>query len=433
MLKLPILFIKDAARSVKRICREEFKKVNDNSFSELLGISSLIVTMYALRREGAQCVLHIWCNHLNNIAICPKCGAIVITVHEEKKRCIRHLALWGEITFLHFLSRRFKCQECGKIFTEELPFVESHRRQSIAFEESVYEDCLSGTRKKVAEKECLSCSAVKEIFYRQAKAGIKPADAMRTRVLGIDEISLWKRHKQFVLIISDIERKCVQAVLPERTKESLEVWIDNLSALQRKAIRYASIDMWKPYYYAVRNKPPRARIVVDRFHVVKQLNRRISQIRRKIQRNASDEIKQVLKGSRWLLVKNRSELTEKEEGRLREMSDLCPEIRTVYLLKEEFRQIFEKINDRARAERYLRAWKFKALNTGDNFMKKFINTLENQQEQILNYFFERVTNGFVEGMNRAIRIIIRRAFRYRNFESFRLQVLAEHSFPTNPR
>ena len=66
-------------------------------------------------------------------------------------------------------------------------------------------------------------------------------------------------------------------------------------------------------------------------------------------------------------------------------------------------------------------------------MKKFINTLENWQEQILNYFFERVTNGFVEGMNGAIRIIIRRAFGYRNFESFRLQVLAEHSFPTNPR
>ncbi len=76
MLELPILFIKDAARSVKRICREEFKKVNDNSLSELLGISSLIVTMYALRREGVQCVLHIWCNHLNNIAICPKCGAM---------------------------------------------------------------------------------------------------------------------------------------------------------------------------------------------------------------------------------------------------------------------------------------------------------------------------------------------------------------------
>jgi len=421
MLELPILFIKDAAKSVKRICLAEFKEVKDNTLTELLGISSLIVTMYTLRREGAQYVLHVWCAHLDNIAICPRCGAITATVHEEKKRCIRHLAIWGKITFLHFLSRRFKCQECGKIFTEELSFAESHRRQSIAFEELVYESCLSGNRKKIAERECLSQSVVKEIFYRWAKAKIKPGDTIRTRVLGIDEISLKKRHKQFVLIVSDIERKCVQAVLPERTEESLETWIDNLSVEQRKAIRYASIDMWSPYYYAVRKKLPRARIVVDRFHVMKQLNGRISQIRRKIQRNASDEIKQVLKGSRWILVKNRSKFTEKEEKSLQKILSLCPEIRIIYLLKEEFRLIFEKTNDRARAERYLRAWKFKALNTGDNFMKKFVSTLENWWREILNYFFERITNGFVEGMNRAIRIIIRRAFGYRNFESFKLR------------
>ena len=389
--------------------------------------------MYTLRREGAYYVLHVWCTHLNNVAICPKCGAVTLTIHDEKKRCIRHLSLWGKITFLHFLARRFKCQECGQVFTEELPFAEPHRRQSIAFEEQVYESCLSGTRKKVAEKECLSHSVVKEIFYRWAKAKIKRTDMIRTRILGIDEISLKKRHKQFVLIISDIERRCVLAVLPERTKESLETWIDNLSAAQRKAIRYASIDMWKPYYYAVRNKLPRARIVVDRFHVVKQLNGRISQIRSKIQRNSSDEIKQVLKGSRWLLVWNRSELSEKKEESLEKILDLCPEIRKIYLLKEEFRLIFEKVNDRARAEKYLRAWKYKAMNTGDNFMKKFIGTLQNWWGEILNYFIERITNGFVEGMNGAIRIIIRRAFGYRNFESFRLQVLAEHSFPTNPR
>jgi len=72
MLELPILFIKDAARSVKRICQEEFKKVKDNSLTELSGISSLIVTMYTLRREGAQYVLHVMCKHLDNIAICPE-------------------------------------------------------------------------------------------------------------------------------------------------------------------------------------------------------------------------------------------------------------------------------------------------------------------------------------------------------------------------
>lgn len=433
MLELPIHFIKDAARSVNRICAEEFKKVGDNSLTELLGITSLIVTMYALRREGWHYVLHVWCAHLNNVAICPKCGAITFSIHEEKERCIRHLSLWGKITFLHFLARRFKCQECGKVFTEELPFVEPHRRHSIAFERQVYESCLCGTRKAVAEKECLSHSVVKEIFYRWAKSKIKPMETIRTKVLGIDEISLKKRHKQFVLIISDIERKCVLAVLPERSKESLETWIDNLSAEQRKAVRYVSIDMWSPYYYAVRNKLPRAKIVVDRFHVMKQLNWRISQIRSKIQRNGSVEIKELLKGSRWLLVKNRSELTEKNEEDLQKILNLCPEIRKIYLLKEEFRLIFEKTKDRVRAEKFLKVWKLKALNAGDSFMTKFISTLENWWEQILNYFLERITNGFVEGMNGAIRVIVRRAFGYRNFESFKLQVLAEHSLHTNPR
>jgi transposase len=73
------------------------------------------------------------------------------------------------------------------------------------------------------------------------------------------------------------------------------------------------------------------------------------------------------------------------------------------------------------------------MNIGDSFINKFISTLENWWEQIINYFLERITNGFVEGLNGAIRIIIRRAFGYRNFESFKLQVLAEHSFHTNPR
>ena len=187
------------------------------------------------------------------------------------------------------------------------------KAKSIAFEERVYESCQSSrTRKAVAEKECLSCSAVKEIFYRRAEAEIKPTGAILTRVLGIYEIFLKKRHKLFVLIISDIEQKCVQAVLPERIEESLESWIDNLSVSQRKAIRYASIDMWSPYYYyAVRKKSPRAKIVVDRFHVMKQLNRRISRIRRKIQRNATDKVKEALKRSRQLFVKNRLEFTEK--------------------------------------------------------------------------------------------------------------------------
>ena len=165
---------------------------------------------------------------------------------------------------------------------------------------------------------------------------------------------------------------------------------------------------------------------------MKHLNERITQLRRNIQNNASDDIKEILKGSRWILVKNRFGLSAKEEEILRKILESCPELRVLYLLKEEFRQIFERVNSREKAERFLKAWVVKAEYTGNKFLKKFVKTLKNWWGQILNYFYERITNGFVEGLNGAIRNIIRRAFGYRNFQNFKLQVFAEQGFPTNP-
>ena len=277
MLALPINFIKDAAKSVKRICEQEFTKVKDSALTELLGISSLVVTMFALRREDDKDVLHLMCVHRRNIAICPKCGVFTDSVHEEKKRCVRHLDIWGKKTFLHFLSRRFKCSDCGKEFTEELDFVDQLRRQSTDFEMHIYRLCLSDNRKDVANREGLSQSTVKGIFLRYAKMRVNPAHTKRCpRVLGIDEISLKKRHRQFALVLSDIERKCILDILPERSKEALEKWLDRFDEHERKSIRYVSIDMWQPYFHAVRGKLPKARVVVDRFHVVKHLNERIT-------------------------------------------------------------------------------------------------------------------------------------------------------------
>jgi transposase len=161
-------FIKDASKAVKRISKSEFKKTADNTLTELLGIATLFVTMYALRREGNHEILHLWCAHRDDVALCPHCGCLSQDVHQEEERSIRHLDVWGKKTILHFLARRFKCEDCDKIFSEQLPFVDSHRRQSIAFELHVYQSCLESTRKAVAVRNGLSHSTVKEIFNRFA-------------------------------------------------------------------------------------------------------------------------------------------------------------------------------------------------------------------------------------------------------------------------
>ena len=352
--------------------------------TDLLGISCLVVTIFALRREDDVEVMHITCGYRSDVAIFPKCGAFTDSVHEEKERCVRHLDIWGKRTFLHFLSRRFKCAGCGKEFTEELDFVDQCRRQTLDFETHICHLCLSDNRKAVAKRECLSQSTVKGIFLGYSKKKFGQGQVGRCpKVLGIDEISLRKRHQQFALVLSDVERRCIVDMLPDRSNKNLEKRLDGFDETEKKGVRYVSIDMWKPHYDAVREKLPKARIVVDRFHVVKHLNERITSIRRKGHKKASKEIAKVFKGGRWILVRNRKDLSAKDEEKLNKILDPCKKLREIYLLKEEYRYIFEKARDRQKAEKYLRVWKLKAMKTGNSFLLKFVKTLENWWNEIL--------------------------------------------------
>jgi transposase len=418
--------IKDAARAAKSRMGRIVKKFKEFTVTRLLDLPEFVAIGCEIEQRGEQEIVHLYCLSAHNAALCPRCRQISTTVHDEKGRCVRDLDVWGKCTFLHFSRRRFECEHCDKPFTERLASIDGQRRQTRRFEQQIYRACLRSTCKAVAVANWLHPVTVKGIFKRWAKRTIRTKGPIMVRVLGIDEISLKKRHKQYALVLSDLQQRCVIAVLPDRSKEQLEAWFEQLSPGQRQNIQVVSIDMWNPYRQAVQAKVPQAKLVADRFHVMKQLNDRLTQIRRTIQRQADEATQQLLKGSRWILVKNRTELSLDEETHLLEILDACPQLRRVYLLKEEFRTICEKAKDRPQAERFLRVWLWKAEKTGDRFLLKFVKTLRNWWHQILNYFDDRVTNAFVEGMNRAIRTIINRAYGYRNFENFRLQILAQH-------
>ena len=164
-------------------------------------------------------------------------------------------------------------------------------------------------RKQVALQGGLSESTVLDIFKKQAKQATRQSGHCRVRVLGVDEISLRKGHKQYALVLSDLERRRVIDVLPNRLKETFEKWLDGLTKEERRAIKVVSMDMWEAYRQAVRNKLPHAEIVADRFHVMKQLNHQIDLLRRAIQRRAKKEgneaLYHVMKGSRGVLMKSR--------------------------------------------------------------------------------------------------------------------------------
>ena len=302
----------------------------------------------------------------------------------------------------------------------------------MGYELHVYNQCKHTDQAAVAEREGLHPETVKGIFQRWARRAEKQRQYTLVRCLGVDEISLRKGHQQFALVLSDLERHCVIAVLPERSQKAFEAWLEGLSEVERRSIRLVAMDMWGPYRGVVRSKLPQAEIVADRFHVTKQLNDALGKIRRRLQA-ANPASYERLKGIRWILVRRRTELKPEEEDKLQAALDAFPELRTAYLLKERFVAIADKIQDRAQAERFLRAWVYEAQASGLVQLVKFTQTLQHWWEEFLNYFNEGFTSGVVEGLNNAIRGTIRRAYGYHVFEHFRLHVLVEHgnlSMPT---
>jgi len=397
-----------------------WEKVSEASLTQVLDLAEFQVTHFEIKDEE----LDLKCEHRFDVAQCPHCDHISERVHQHKERRVRDLSIFGKRVTLYFDARRFGCDCCQRVFTERLPSVDKCRRQTRRYEQFIYQQCLHSNRKAIAEYEHLSEMTVKDIFVKWAQKSQVSRKQPVLRVLGVDEMALKKRHKQYVLILSDLERHCIVAILPDRKRDTLIEWL--MKHPDREQIKVVSSDLWEPYRQAIKIALPDAQQVADRFHVMKQLNDRLTQARRSLQKKADPESYAILKGTRWLLVKARHDLSAEEESKLQLILTNCPELRMMYLLKEEFRSICDKIQSREQAARFLRAWICKVKATNDKRLLKFVNTLKNWWNEFLNYFIKRVTQGFVEGINNAIRATIRRAFGFRNFDIFRLQILAQY-------
>jgi transposase len=243
------------------------------------------------------------------------------------------------------------------------------------------------------------------------------------KVLGLDEFTIHKGHGGYRLVISAPEEGIILDVLADRTKATLEAWFGHRGLAWCAAVEVCCADMWDAYHTVAQAKLPNAQRVVDRFHVTKNLNDAVTTARRTIQRQADAATQALLKGCRWLLVKNRDKLTQKEEAQLDQMLAASPELKTCYELKEAFRAWFDQPTDRESAAKTLTAWQAKAKATKLRSLQAFVRTLDNWRESILNYFNGRHSNGFAEGVHLKIKLLNRRGFGYRNFAHFRLHIL----------
>lgn len=234
-----------------------------------------------------------------------------------------------------------------------------------------------------------------------------------------------KGQGDYLLVLTDLERRIVLDILPDRKKETLISWLQSPPAgIDLTHLSFAATDLWKHYREAVQSAFPEVAVVADRFHVVLNLHKAIHEARRKAQELAkTEDERKKLKGLRYLLLKNRQNLTEKNKKRLDKLAESHPDLYRLWELRQELHDWYEVRTIPEFAQITLVQWIENARQLKMDALDTFCNTLENWQPEILNFFEHRITSGFVEGMNSKIRVLKRIAFGIPNNDHFRLRVL----------
>lgn len=365
--------------------------------------------------------VHVFVSSLHNMGLCPTCCKPTSKLVDVTPKAYRDLDLIGRSCFIELDLRRFECRDCFCTFTEPLSFAAPYRHFTNRFEQEVYECCQETTATYAATKFGISDKTATEIYYTIAKQKQERNSPLPTDTIGIDEIAMHKGHKDFVVVISDLTNKRVIDVLQDRKKDALEAYMDGWSNDFKDSIKSVAIDLWGPYRSVVEAKLPNAKAVADRFHVMQNLNKALDNCRKQAKRESDDE--DIWKQAKYTVLKNREDLTEEQEGVLKKVLAASPALKTCYELKESFRNIFNSSDDREAGSKNLSTWILDAVRADTTQYFAFVRTLLNWEENILNYFDNWVSSGFVEGINNKIKLIKRKAFGFVNFENFRIKII----------
>jgi transposase len=244
-------------------------------------------------------------------------------------------------------------------------------------------------------------------------------------LIAIDEISIGKGHNYLTVVLNLISGAVVFVGNGKGAEALLPFWKRVKSS--RAEIQAVAIDMSPAYISAVSENLPKATIVFDHFHLIKLFNEKLSDLRRDLHREATEDGKKVLKGLRWLLLKNPSNLKPEhnEEQRLEEALLLNSSLATAYYLKEDLRQLwFQKNKELATA--HLDDWVARAKISGVKMLLTFSETLEKHRDGVLAYFDFPISTGPLEGTNNKIKTLQKQAYGFRDMDFFKLKILGLH-------
>jgi len=322
--------------------------------------------------------------------------------------------------------QRVECRSCGAVKQVDLGFSEPRRSYTRSFERLAVELCRRMTIKDVARHLRVSWDVVKEIVKRHLHRRFSRPSLHQLESIAIDEISVGKGH-QYLTVVLDLQSGAVVFVGDGKGGEALEPFWRRLRRSGAK-VRAVAMDMSPAYMSAVSRELPGAQIVFDHFHVIKMMNEKLSDFRRDLFRE-TDSLwqKQVLKGTRWLLLKNPENLDDlrHERERLEKALAINRPLALAYYMKEDLRQ-FWKQPCKEKAEMLLTDWCRRAQASGIRFLIKFAGMLLAHRSGILAWYDHPISTGPLEGTNNKIKTMKRQAYGFRDKEFFKLKIFAIH-------
>jgi len=349
--------------------------------------------------------------------ICSRCKRSTQEIHSYNERIVRDLNIFNARTFLFVIYRTVTCRWCGNV-VEDLGIMDPCKRVTRRLATYILELCQYMTITEVAKHLGLDWKTVKEIHKQYLRERFSHEDIGYPRLLAVDEISLKKRHHYLTLIINwEVGR--VLWVGEGRKYETLKDFFDSLSEEQRNAIRAIAMDMWDPYIKAVTECCPQADIVFDQFHVVKAFGKVIDKVRNMEYRKATKKGKDVIKGSKYLLLKNKANLLPDEKPKLRALLKLNEALTTVYILKDYLKKLWQYRYPKC-AENFLTQWCSIAVESKIKPVIAFARTLKKYAYGIINHCKFPIHTSRMEGINNKVKVIKRKAYGFHDLEYFSL-------------
>jgi transposase len=353
--------------------------------------------------------------------LCHECRSEAAMVHSRNHiRLIRDLNMAHAEVFLQVNYRKIWCDTCNKVRVEQMTFADAGQHVTNRMARYIHELCKKLTVKDVAEHLHIDPKTVKEIDKSFLEQSYGQGNYDDLRVLMIDEIAVHKGHS-YMTVVADYFTGRVVWMDCNRDKRTLDGFFKNLTDGQKQAIEAVAMDMWEPYINRVKHYCPKAKIVFDFFHVVQSFSKVIDRVRRTEYLRAKGKHREVLKGSRYLLLKNEENLNDEQRNRLAVLLEFNRTLGSVYILKDQLKLLYY-YSDREQVRKALEDWCIMAEQINHPTVRAFAKRLRFFAYGIINHADYPIGTSMLEGINNKIKVIKRKSYGFHDDCYFILKV-----------